>query len=162
VFCVSFWNSSMNTTPFMDKQIMDLTHGSSPAQQPSKDFIDLMKHEPPQQHHHHHHREEDDDEEEEEKARGNGISKDDIVPSYDFQPIRPLAASGYDSAPSFAAAFSRPWNSDSNSKVTFFRLPFCFQTPKLLSLTFLLIWVFCFLLLACGVFVEISCGCSIN
>nr|ACZ74657.1 hypothetical protein [Phaseolus vulgaris] len=106
----------MNTTPFMDKQIMDLTHGSSTAHQHTKDFIDLMKHEPPQQQHHHQHREEDDDEEEEEKARGNGISKDDIVPSYDFQPIRPLAASSYDSAPSFAAAFSRPWNSESNSK----------------------------------------------
>ncbi|XP_014517122.1 arginine-glutamic acid dipeptide repeats protein [Vigna radiata var. radiata] len=104
----------MNTTPFMDKQIMDLTHGSSTAQQHSKDFIDLMKHEPPQQQNHH--REEDDDEEEEENARGNGINKDDIIPSYDFQPIRPLASSSYDSAPNFGAAFSRPWNSDSNSK----------------------------------------------
>ncbi|TKY50464.1 vacuolar protein sorting-associated protein 27 isoform X1 [Spatholobus suberectus] len=103
----------MNTTPFMDKQIMDLTHGSSTSQH-GKDFIDLMK--PPQQEHHH--REEDEEEEEEEKARGNGINKDDIVPSYDFQPIRPLAASNYDSAPNFGAAFSRPWNSDSNSNAS--------------------------------------------
>ncbi|XP_027358322.1 bromodomain-containing protein 4 [Abrus precatorius] len=100
----------MNTTPFMDKQIMDLTHGSTTQ---SKEFIDLMK---PQQddqeeeHQHHRHLQEDEDE-----ARGNGISKDDIVPSYDFQPIRPLSASNYDSAPNFAAAFSRAWNSDSNS-----------------------------------------------
>ncbi|KAK7316463.1 hypothetical protein VNO77_35518 [Canavalia gladiata] len=100
----------MNTTPFMDKQIMDLTHGSSTQ---SKDFIDLMK---PQQHdqeeeeqHHHHHHHLDEDE-----ARGNGISKDDIVPSYDFQPIRP----NYESAPNFGAAFFRPWNSDSNSNTT--------------------------------------------
>ncbi|CAJ1946659.1 unnamed protein product [Sphenostylis stenocarpa] len=104
----------MNTTPFMDKQIMDLTHGSSTTQQHSKDFIDLMKHEPSQQHHHH--LREGDDDEQEEKARDNGINRDEIVPSYDFQPIRPLTASSYDSAPNFSAAFSRPWNSDSNSK----------------------------------------------
>lgn len=138
---------------------MDLTHGSSTAHQHTKDFIDLMKHEPPQQQHHHQHREEDDDEEEEEeKARGNGISKDDIVPSYDFQPIRPLAASSYDSAPSFAAAFSRPWNSESNSKVTFLTYPFAFKPQIFLSLSVLLIWVFCVFdhvcLLACGVFVN--------
>ncbi|KAK7381423.1 hypothetical protein VNO78_34099 [Psophocarpus tetragonolobus] len=108
----------MNTTPLMDKQIMDLSHGSSATpppqqqqqQQQSKDFIDLMKHEAPQHHHHHHHHL-DDYEDEEEKTRANGIAKDDIVPSYDFQPIRPLATS----APNFGAAFSRPWNSDSNS-----------------------------------------------
>lgn len=131
----------MNTTPFMDKQIMDLTHGSSTAQQHSKDFIDLMKHEPPQQQNHH--REEDDDEEEEENARGNGINKDDIIPSYDFQPIRPLASSSYDSAPNFGAAFSRPWNSDSNSKVTFPNCSFAFKPRFFLSLAFLLIWVSC-------------------
>ncbi|RDX59347.1 hypothetical protein CR513_61876, partial [Mucuna pruriens] len=106
----------MNTTPFMDKQIMDLTHGhGSSTTQQSKDFIDLMK--PPQQEPHHHRNLEEDDEEED-IVRGNGISKDDIVPSYDFQPIRPLAASNYDSAPNFGAAFSRPWNSDSNSNAS--------------------------------------------
>lgn len=111
----------MNTTPFMDKQIMDLTHGSSST----KDFLDLMKNEPPQQQHHHHHQhhhehdhDHEHDDEDEEKSRGNGISKDDIVPSYDFQPIRPLSASNYDSAPNFGAAFSRPWNSDSNSNAS--------------------------------------------
>ena len=95
---------------------MDLTHAhgssssSSTTQLQSKDFIDLMK-EPPQHHHHHHLEDED---EEEKASRGNGISKDDIVPSYDFQPIRPLAASNnFDSA-----AFSRPWNSDSNSNAS--------------------------------------------
>ncbi|XP_061373567.1 uncharacterized protein LOC133315895 [Gastrolobium bilobum] len=109
----------MNTTPFMDKQIMDLTHGSST--QSNKDLIDLMKH---QQHQNQHENqvveeEERQQQEQEGQGRGNGVNKDDIVPSYDFQPIRPLAAStqpsNYDSAPSFGAAFTRPWNSDSNS-----------------------------------------------
>lgn len=100
----------MNTTPFMDKQIMDLTHGSSPTQS-NKDFIDLMKtqHQDEEPQHQHHRAEE------EEEGRGNGIKTDDIVPSYDFQPIRPLPASNYDPAPNFVSAFSRPWNSDSNS-----------------------------------------------
>lgn len=149
---------------------MDLTHGhgsssSSTTQSQSKDFIDLMK-EPPQHHHHHHLEDEDNDEEE--KARGNGISKDDIVPSYDFQPIRPLAASNnFDSA-----AFSRPWNSDSNSnasppviKVTFSRLPFFFFAPNFASLTRLLIWVFSIIFELClwGVcFVIVYHGYWIN
>ncbi|KAL5152781.1 hypothetical protein HKD37_19G052439 [Glycine soja] len=111
----------MNTTPFMDKQIMDLTHAhgssssSSTTQLQSKDFIDLMKEPPQNQHNHHHHHLEDEDEEEK-ASRGNGISKDDIVPSYDFQPIRPLAASNSNNFDS--AAFSRPWNSDSNSNAS--------------------------------------------
>ncbi|KAL2335731.1 hypothetical protein Fmac_016944 [Flemingia macrophylla] len=96
----------MNTTPFMDKQIMDLTHGSSSTAQ--KDFMDLIKPEP------HHHLQDDEQEHDQEQtsSRANGIAKDDILPSYDFQPIRPL---NYDSAPNFGAAFSRPWNSDSVS-----------------------------------------------
>lgn len=136
---------------------MDLTHGhgsssSSTTQSQSKDFIDLMK-EPPQHHHHHHLEDEDNDEEE--KARGNGISKDDIVPSYDFQPIRPLAASNSNNFDS--AAFSRPWNSDSNSnasppilKVTFFSfLPkFCvfnsFADLGVLYFYWLAYGMFCF------------------
>ncbi|KAK7271649.1 hypothetical protein RJT34_27725 [Clitoria ternatea] len=95
----------------MDKQIMDLTgHGSSTQ---TKDFIDLMK--PQQQQHHHNRHEKEEEEYDDDEARGNGINRDDIVPSYDFQPIRPLSASNYDSAPNLSAAFSRPWNSDSNS-----------------------------------------------
>ena len=109
--------------------------------------------EPPQHHHHHHLEDEDNDEEE--KARGNGISKDDIVPSYDFQPIRPLAASNSNNFDS--AAFSRPWNSDSNSnasppilKVTFFSfLPkFCvfnsFADLGVLYFYWLAYGMFCF------------------
>lgn len=138
---------------------MDLTHAhgssssSSTTQLQSKDFIDLMKEPPQNQHNHHHHHLEDEDNDEEEKARGNGISKDDIVPSYDFQPIRPLAASNnFDSA-----AFSRPWNSDSNSnasppilKVTFFSfLPkFCvfnsFADLGVLYFYWLAYGMFCF------------------
>nr|KYP54842.1 hypothetical protein KK1_001042 [Cajanus cajan] len=94
----------MNTTPFMDKQIMDLTHGSST----NKDFIDLMKQEP----HHHLQDDEEQQDQEQKSSRANGITKDDILPSYDFLPIRPP---NHDSAPNFAAAFSRPWNSDSIS-----------------------------------------------
>ncbi|KAI4348187.1 hypothetical protein L6164_008941 [Bauhinia variegata] len=100
----------MNTTPFMDKQIMDLTQGSYQTQ--SKDFIDLMNHP----------KEEEDDYDEAHRAThqigGNGIHKEEIVPSYDFQPIRPFGAStlssSHDSPPDLTG-FSRPWNSDSKS-----------------------------------------------
>ncbi|KAI4350657.1 hypothetical protein L6164_005091 [Bauhinia variegata] len=100
----------MNTTPFMDKQIMDLSQGSSQTQ--SKDFIDLANHL----------KEEEKDNGEAHLAThqidGNGIRKEDIVPSYDFQPIRPLGAStlpsSYDSAPNLTG-ISRTWNSDSKS-----------------------------------------------
>ncbi|KAF7819544.1 bromodomain-containing protein 4 [Senna tora] len=104
----------MNTTPFMDKQIMDLTQGSSQ----SKDFIDLMGHP----------KEEEEVDVEGEARRGghhsiggNGIKKEDIVPSYDFQPIRPLGtssqSSNHDSTPNLGAV-SRPWSSDSKSNTT--------------------------------------------
>lgn len=154
---------------------MDLTHAhgssssSSTTQLQSKDFIDLMKEPPQNQHNHHHHHLEDEDEEEK-ASRGNGISKDDIVPSYDFQPIRPLAASNSNNFDS--AAFSRPWNSDSNSnasppviKVTFSRLPFFFFAPNFASLTRLLIWVFSIIFELClwGVcFVIVYHGYWIN
>lgn len=83
---------------------MDLTHGSST----NKDFIDLMKQEP----HHHLQDDEEQQDQEQKSSRANGITKDDILPSYDFLPLRPP---NHDSAPNFAAAFSRPWNSDSIS-----------------------------------------------
>ncbi|KAI9075567.1 hypothetical protein K1719_042473 [Acacia pycnantha] len=100
----------MNTTPFMDKQIMDLTQGSSSG----KDFIDLMSHP----------KEEEGADAEGEAPRGshhpiggNGI-KEDIIPSYDFHPIRPLGAStqssNYDSNPNMGG-ISSSWNSDSKS-----------------------------------------------
>ncbi|KAL1356402.1 hypothetical protein HN51_008421 [Arachis hypogaea] len=119
----------MNTTPFMDKQIMDLTHSGSSQ---SKDLIDLINN---NNHNHKHNNTDDEDERVESQLEhhrqetlnnnlnGIGVTKDDIIPSYDFQPIRPLAASSpnYDSAPNLAAsaAFStRSWNSDSNANTS--------------------------------------------
>ncbi|CAI8594544.1 unnamed protein product [Vicia faba] len=101
----------MNTSSFMDKQIMDLnlSHGSS-----TNDFIDLIKlrhHEQQQQQQQSLH---DDDEQEQEQqheenysssTHNNGIKTDDIVPSYDFQPIRSLP----DSSPNFG--YSKKYNS---------------------------------------------------
>ena len=90
----------------MDKQIMDLSRGSS---QSNKDFIDLMKHP----------KEEDNEPvaEDNEVHSNNGIKKEGIVPSYDFQPIRKLGgdsthSSHYDSAPNLTT-FSSAWDSDS-------------------------------------------------
>ncbi|MED6107815.1 hypothetical protein PIB30_017704 [Stylosanthes scabra] len=121
----------MNTTPFMDKQIMDLSHSGSSQ---SKDLIDLINN-----NNNHKHKTTDEEDERDEhhetlnsnnndnNLNGIGVTKDDIVPSYDFQPIRPLAASSspnYDSAPNLAAAaaassFStRSWNSDSNANTS--------------------------------------------
>ncbi|XP_019442551.1 PREDICTED: bromodomain-containing protein 4-like isoform X2 [Lupinus angustifolius] len=96
----------MNTTPFMDKQIMDLTYDSSSHNHQTKDFIDLIKtqNDDVQQHH------------EIEETKQNQINKNDIVPSYDFQPIRPLSASNYNSAPNLDTTFSNPrWNSSDHS-----------------------------------------------
>ncbi|KAL4354897.1 hypothetical protein GQ457_06G033910 [Hibiscus cannabinus] len=79
-------SSSNRRRQFMDKQIMDLTSSSSsPPQDSSKDYIDLINH--PQNEDIHN------------LASGfsagnNWISnKEEIVPSYDFQPIRPVSAS---------------------------------------------------------------------
>lgn len=91
----------MNTTSFMDKQIMDLTHGgSSSIHNSTNDFVDLIKLRQQQQHEQH---EEEEEEEEDSSTLNNngGINNTDhILPSYDFQPIRSLP--------------------DSNSKVLFF------------------------------------------
>ncbi|XWS32744.1 hypothetical protein CRYUN_Cryun22dG0015800 [Craigia yunnanensis] len=77
----------MNTSQFMDKQIMDLTSSSSssPLYHTNKDFSDLMNH--PQ------------DEDNRNQGSGfdaanNGINKnEDIFPNYDFQPTRPVSTS---------------------------------------------------------------------
>ncbi|XP_022739377.1 vacuolar protein sorting-associated protein 27 isoform X2 [Durio zibethinus] len=75
----------MNTSQFMDKQIMDLTSSSSPPQSTNKDFIDLMNH--PQNEDDHNHGSGF-------STGNNGISnKEEIFPSYDFQPIRPVSTS---------------------------------------------------------------------
>ncbi|KAB5521096.1 hypothetical protein DKX38_025415 [Salix brachista] len=88
----------MSSSQFMDKQIMDLTSSSSTAQSlalssspktinssRSKDFIDLMNPPPPPppQDDSQSHNNNDDD-------LDDGIKREEIVASYDFQPIRPV------------------------------------------------------------------------
>ncbi|KAF5457279.1 hypothetical protein F2P56_021392 [Juglans regia] len=105
----------MNTTPFMDKQIMDLSQGSAATH--GKDFIDLMNHpeeekEGADPHTHHTHQIGG--------APSNGIDqKEEILPSYDFHPIRPLGAAtspspNFDATPILSV---RAWSSDSDSKL---------------------------------------------
>lgn len=93
----------MNTTSFMDKQIMDLSQGSSQH----NDFLDLMNHS---------------QEEEQPVGHVNGISKkEEILPNYDFQPIRPIVGAtsrspSFDATPSLGGGSTRGWNStDSKS-----------------------------------------------
>lgn len=86
---------------------MDLSHGgsSSTNNNNNNDFIDLIKN------NREHHEEEEDEEDNDSlihHKNGGGIKTDDIVPSYDFQPIRSLPDNS-------SSSFSRPWNSDSNS-----------------------------------------------
>lgn len=99
----------MNTTPYMDKQIMDLSQGSAATQ--SKDFIDLMNHPEEEQ------EQEVDLHSQAHQIAGlgnNGSDQEEIVPSYDFQPIRPLyQLSNFDSTPNPTA---RSWSSGSDSK----------------------------------------------
>ncbi|CAL9219257.1 unnamed protein product [Arabidopsis halleri] len=69
----------MNNCQFMDKQqIMDLSSSSSP---PSSDFIDLMNNH-------------DDDHQKKQVIGDDGVDskKEEILPSYDFHPIRPTTA----------------------------------------------------------------------
>ncbi|XVF18239.1 hypothetical protein REPUB_Repub11eG0004300 [Reevesia pubescens] len=78
----------MNTSQYMDKQIMDLTSSSSssPPESSNKDFIDLMNH--PQNEDNHNQGSGFS------SAANNGINnKEEIFPSYDFQPIRPVSTS---------------------------------------------------------------------
>ncbi|KAL6963465.1 L-tryptophan--pyruvate aminotransferase, partial [Sarracenia purpurea var. burkii] len=83
----------MNTSQFMDKQIMDLSNSQN-----NKDFIDLMN---PQEDH-----------------IGSG-KQEEIVPSYDFQPIRPTAASQQSNLDSQGVGGTRVWNSaDSKTNTT--------------------------------------------
>lgn len=93
------YSDEMNSSQFMDKQIMDLTSSSSTTQSlalscspkiinsSSKDFIDLMNNPPPppppppQDDSQSHINNNDLD---------DGIKREEIVASYDFQPIRPV------------------------------------------------------------------------
>ncbi|XP_057983861.1 extensin [Malania oleifera] len=86
----------MNTSQFMDKQIMDLSSASQ-----KNDFIDLMN---PQEEH------------------IGGGKKDEILPNYDFQPIRPLGSSLPSNLDANSAGGSRAWNStDSMNHTTHIR-----------------------------------------
>lgn len=97
----------MNTSQFMDKQIMDLTlSSSSPPHNSHKDFIDLMSH--PQNEDNHYQFSGF-------SASSNGASKVEMFTDYDFEPIRPVSTS-LDAA----GVFSNPrsWSSiDSKAKV---------------------------------------------
>ncbi|XP_030530906.2 protein transport protein SEC31 [Rhodamnia argentea] len=101
----------MNTSQFMDKQIMDLASQGS-AQ--SKDFIDLAT----EHHHHHSYPEEELDHAAVHGGRNgstgddgdDGVKREEIVPSYDFQPIRPIVVSN-SPALSFDGGSARAWGS---------------------------------------------------
>ncbi|XP_076944324.1 uncharacterized protein LOC143614912 [Bidens hawaiensis] len=69
----------MNTSQFMDKQIMDLSNSQSKSKS-TNDFMDLNIHPAASQDDNH-----------------DVTKTDDILPSYDFQPIRPIALSSFDS-----------------------------------------------------------------
>lgn len=118
-----------NTPQFMDKQILDLTSSStahqsqlssSPKQTTTtttttRDFIDLMN--PPQDNNQDHHQHQSHYNSNGSSIIGsagdNEIKKEEIIPSYDFQPIRSVASSLDSSVVSLGAptASSRVWNS---------------------------------------------------
>ncbi|KAK9052399.1 hypothetical protein SSX86_029028 [Deinandra increscens subsp. villosa] len=87
----------MNTSQFMDKQIMDLSNSQN-KNTADTDFMDLNIH-PPQEDHHL-------------DAGDGGDKKDEILPNYDFQPIRPIVPS---QLPSFDSSNvgggARAWSS---------------------------------------------------
>lgn len=83
----------MNTSQFMDKQIMDLSNSQS-----NNDFINLMN-------------------PSDDRDVTGGDKKEDILPSYDFQPIRPLGAAS--SSPSIVDSGNvRARNSPDNNSST--------------------------------------------
>ncbi|XP_021891978.1 protein piccolo [Carica papaya] len=99
----------MNTSHFMDKQIMDLSSSSlSSSSHNGKDFIDLMN--LPQEENHQRQRSGVIDD----GAGDNGFDsqKEEIMPSYDFQPIRPISGLSQ-SATNLAGSVNSPrvWNS---------------------------------------------------
>ena len=90
----------MNTTAYMDKQIMDLSLSPTQHQQQSKDLMDLMNHEELEQQQQHQQQIGNDD-------YNVNIKKEEMVPSYDFQPIRPLSSD----------QSGRPWTSSSSDSI---------------------------------------------
>lgn len=94
----------MNTSQFMDKQIMDLS-SSQKKNSADKDFMDLNN-QPPQEDDHH------------DVVVGGGDMKDEILPNYDFQPIRPITSSQPSNFESSSGVGARVWNS-AESKTNF-------------------------------------------
>ncbi|KAI3813138.1 hypothetical protein L1987_17854 [Smallanthus sonchifolius] len=86
----------MNTSQFMDKQIMDLSNSQN-KNTADTDFMDLNIH-PPQEDH-------DDD------VGDGGDKKDEILPNYDFQPIRPIVSSHLSNFDSDNVGGTRVWAS---------------------------------------------------
>ncbi|KAL8200750.1 hypothetical protein R6Q57_012089 [Mikania cordata] len=86
----------MNTSQFMDKQIMDLSNSQN-KNTVDTDFMDLNIH-PPQEEHHH-------------DVGDGGDKKDQILPNYDFQPIRPIASSQLSNFDSSNIGGARVWSS---------------------------------------------------
>ncbi|KAM2507878.1 hypothetical protein PS1_030226 [Malus domestica] len=100
----------MNTTSFLDKQIMNLSQGSKQKQHQNDDFIDLMK----MNTNTNNSRRKDGGGEEEHQVggtgNGNGISKkefQEMLPSYDFQSIRPVVGAFFPVAEFRCCAQSR-------------------------------------------------------
>lgn len=99
----------MNTSQYMDKTIMDLASQGSLAQ--SKDFIDLMK------------QPEEDHQNSARYGNRNGsanelerIRREEVVRSYDFQPIRPITETYSSSKRSDGSLLARVWSSE-DSKI---------------------------------------------
>ncbi|KAI3665977.1 hypothetical protein L6452_44613 [Arctium lappa] len=98
----------MNTSQFMDKQIMDLSSSQS-KNNADKDLMDLNSHPPAQDDHQHRHG----------GGGGDGDDKkDEILPNYDFQPIRPIATSQAANFDSSNVGGTRVWTS-AESKTNF-------------------------------------------
>lgn len=80
----------------MDKQIMDLSNSQN-KNTADTDFMDLNIH-PHQEDHHH-------------DVGDGGDKKDEILPNYDFQPIRPIVSSQLSNFESSNVGGARVWSS---------------------------------------------------
>ena len=125
----------MNTTAYMDKQIMDLSLSPTQHQQQSKDLMDLMNHEELEQ---------------QQQQIGNddynvNIKKEEMVPSYDFQPIRPLSSD----------QSARPWTSSSSDSIPISSKPAATTPIRVKTLSLPL-----YLFIGFGVFIYLFIFCA--
>lgn len=96
----------MNTSTFMDKQIMDLkTSQTNSDNNNDSSFMDLNNYPSLDDNIHLHHHDVIDDVDD-----NNNNKKDEILPSYDFQPIRPKTSSSAQ-ALNFESGGARAWGS---------------------------------------------------